>query len=90
MVADTFTAADLETRLTEVLERVRQGEQIAIERDSEVIATIIPPSPSAGITWGEFVAGYESRPRPDGRFADDLEAILDEREMLGCGHEWPD
>ena len=89
MVAERLTVADLETGLTEVLERVSHGEQFTIERDGEVIATIIPPEPRSGITWGEFVATYHERPRPDDRFADDLEAILAEREMLSDPAEWP-
>jgi hypothetical protein len=42
------------------------------------------------MTWGEFVATYHARPRPDDEFADDLEAILAEREMLNEAPEWPD
>jgi antitoxin (DNA-binding transcriptional repressor) of toxin-antitoxin stability system len=90
MVTDTLTVADLELRLNDVLDRVRRGEQIAIERDGEVIATIVPPDFRPGITWGEFVATYHERPRPDDRFADDLEAILAERQILNDPPEWPD
>jgi antitoxin (DNA-binding transcriptional repressor) of toxin-antitoxin stability system len=87
---ETLTVADLATSLTEVLERVRGGERFVIERDGEVIATIAPPEGKPGITWGEFLATYHERPRPDDRFTDDLEAILAEREMLTDGPEWPD
>jgi antitoxin (DNA-binding transcriptional repressor) of toxin-antitoxin stability system len=90
MVTDRLTVADLETRLNDVLERVRRGEQFAIERDGKVIASIIPPNLRPSITWGEFVSTYHMRPRPDDRFADDLEAILAEREMLSDPPEWPD
>jgi antitoxin (DNA-binding transcriptional repressor) of toxin-antitoxin stability system len=85
-----LTVDDLVISLTEVLERVRGGERFQIERDGEVIATIAPPELKQSITWGEFVATYYDRPRPDDRFADDLEAILAEREMLADGPEWPD
>jgi antitoxin (DNA-binding transcriptional repressor) of toxin-antitoxin stability system len=90
MVAERLTVADLTTNLAEVLERARHGEEFTIERDGEVIATLGPPSVKPGITWGEFLATYHKRPRPDDRFADDLEAILAEREMLTDGPEWPD
>ncbi|MBA2595563.1 MAG: hypothetical protein H0V00_02950 [Chloroflexia bacterium] len=90
MVADTLTVTDLAASLDEVLDRAHAGERIAIELDGEVIAIIGPPIPKEGTTWGEFLATYSNRPRPDDRFADDLEAILAEREMLGNGHEWPD
>ena len=89
MVAERLTLADLAAGLTEVLERVSHGERFMIERDGEVIATLTPPELNRGITWGEFVATYHERPRPDERFADDLEAILAEREMLSDPPEWP-
>ena len=89
MVAERLTLADLAAGLTEVLERVSHGERFMIERDGEVIATLTPPELDRGITWGEFVATYHKRPRPDERFADDLEAILAEREMLSDPPEWP-
>ena len=89
MVAERLTVTDLATSLTEVLDRVSSGEEFAIERNGKVIATIGPPSAKPSITWGEFVATYHLRPRPDDRFADDLEAILAEREMLTDTPEWP-
>ncbi len=91
-VTDKLTEAALAERLDEVLDRASQGEEFAIERDGEVIAVIRPPAPNAqlGITWGEFVAKYPDLPRPDDRFADDLEAILAERELISDGPEWPD
>jgi hypothetical protein len=80
-VAVKLTEAALAERLDEVMDRASQGEVFAIERDGEVIALIRPPASSAqpGITWGEFVAKYRDLPRPDDRFADDLEAILAEQ-----------
>jgi antitoxin (DNA-binding transcriptional repressor) of toxin-antitoxin stability system len=50
MVAERVTVVDLATGLKEVLERARGGEQFAIERDGEVIATIGPPNITSGIT----------------------------------------
>jgi antitoxin (DNA-binding transcriptional repressor) of toxin-antitoxin stability system len=90
MVAERLTVADLVTSLTEVLERVYRGEEFEIERDGEVIAALGPPNFKPSLTWGEFVATYHARPRPDDKFADDLQAILAEREMLGDAPEWPD
>jgi hypothetical protein len=89
-VAETLTEADLALSLTEVLERAYRGEQFHIERNGEVIATIIPPEGKTGITWGEFLATYHQRARPDDQFAQDLEAILAEREVLKDVPEWPD
>lgn len=91
-VQNTLTEEELAERLDEVLNRASQGEEFAIERDGEVFAVIRPPTsvPQRSITWGEFVAKYRDFPRPDDRFADDLEAILAEREMMSEGPEWPD
>lgn len=89
-VADTLTETALARRLDEVLERASQGEEFAIERDGEVFAILGPPPVKLGITWGEFIAKYPDLPKPDDRFADDLEAILTEREMMTDGPEWPD
>jgi hypothetical protein len=90
MVAERLTVSALTTSLTEVLDCVREGEKFAIEQDGVVIATNAPPGDQTDITWGEFVATYQLGPRPDDRFADDLEAILTEREMLNEVPEWPD
>jgi antitoxin (DNA-binding transcriptional repressor) of toxin-antitoxin stability system len=90
MVAERLTVDDLATSLIEVLERVHQGEEFAIERDGEVIATLNPPSLRPGITWGEFVAIYFDLPRPDPGFADDLEAIQAEQPPMSVPPEWPD
>lgn len=89
-VLNTLTEAELAERLDEVLDRASQGEEFGIERDGDVFATIGPPPAKPGITWGEFLATYHLRPRPDDRFADDLEAILAEREVISEGPEWPD
>jgi antitoxin (DNA-binding transcriptional repressor) of toxin-antitoxin stability system len=75
MVAKRVSAAELATSLPEFLERARTGERFEIERNGEVIATISPLQLQRGITWGEFVATYHTLPRPDDRFADDLEEI---------------
>jgi antitoxin (DNA-binding transcriptional repressor) of toxin-antitoxin stability system len=89
-VTDKLTEAALAERLDEMLERASQGEEFAIERDGEVIATIGPPSVQLGITWGEFVAKYRDLPRPDPGFADDLEAIQAEQPPMTAPPEWPD
>jgi antitoxin (DNA-binding transcriptional repressor) of toxin-antitoxin stability system len=90
MVAERLTVANLETSLTEVLERVHRGEEFAIERDGEVIASLGPPNIKPTITWGEFVAIYNDLPRPDPGFADDLERIQAEQPPMADPPEWPD
>lgn len=74
MVAEKLTVAELAVGLTDVLERVRVGEQFAIERDGEVIAVISSPLTTPEIAWDEFVAGYRKRIKPDNRFSDEEES----------------
>ena len=88
-MTETLTVADLATSLTEVLERVRGGEHFVIERDGEVIATIVPPLEPPSITWGEFVALLDELPRPDPGFADDIAALRAARRNPEIP-EWPD
>lgn len=86
----TLSVKDLETSLTEVLDRVRGGERFVIERDGEVIATLTPPPPKPGRTWGEFLALVRSAPRPDPDFTDDLEAIQAAQPPMPDPPAWPD
>jgi len=87
----TITATELSKRLSDVLNRVKyRGERFIVQRNGETIATIAPVSEPAGITWGEFLSEYFTWPRPDPGFADDLEAILNEREMISDAPEWPE
>lgn len=85
----TLSIGELETSLSEVLERVRDGERYAIERDGEVIASLGPAIEQPGITLAEFVALLRDAPRPDDRFADDLEAIQASQGKVEFP-EWPD
>ena len=89
-LANKLTTADLVECLDEVLDRVRSGERFAIEQEGEVVAEIGPRAAKSGITWGEFLDMYFEWPRPDDRFADDLEAIQAEQGTLPEPPEWPD
>lgn len=42
------------------------------------------------LTWGEFLDAYFTWPRPDDRFAEDLEAVLADRPVESGAPEWPD
>lgn len=71
-----ITATELSRALSDILNRVRyKGEWFIVERNGEPIATIAPVSPRHGITLREFLMRYKDFPRPDDKFADDLEAI---------------
>jgi antitoxin (DNA-binding transcriptional repressor) of toxin-antitoxin stability system len=60
----TLSVKDLETSLTEVLDRVRGGERFVIERDGEVIATLtpLPERRKPGMTWGKSLPPIVSGP----------------------------
>ena len=89
MVTDTLSVADLQTRLNDVLERVRRGEQFAIERDGEIIAEIRPLLKNSRMTLRELAVELARLPPLDDDFAADIEAA---RMMLlpTDPPEWPD
>jgi len=84
----TLSVGELETSLSEVLDRVRDGECITIERDGETIAAIVPNEPPPDITVGEFLALLRELPRPDPGFADDLAEIQATQGVVEF-HPWP-
>ena len=75
MAVEKLTEADLATSLSEVLERVRGGERFAIERNGAVIATLSPPSGSAGFSLRELAVELAELPRLDDDFGADIEAV---------------
>lgn len=75
-MASTINVADLAQHLTEILRRVRAtGEQFMLEQDGELVATLGPLAPQAGITPRELVARLGDLPLPGEGFADDLEVV---------------
>lgn len=90
MAVDRVTEENLAAGLSEVLERVQAGETVAVERDGRVIAEIVPSAETRRISLEEFFATYYDRPRPDDRFADDLEAIQAAQPMLSDTIVWRD
>ena len=87
----TITATYLAKHLSDVLNRVRyRGEEFIVERNGERIARLGPASAPLGITWKEFVAQLADMPKPDDRFADDLEEIRAEMAKVPLElPEWP-
>jgi antitoxin (DNA-binding transcriptional repressor) of toxin-antitoxin stability system len=88
-VTTKLTKAELAERLDDVLDRTSRGEEFIIERDGEPIAVIRTPEPGErpSITRREFLYQYRDFPRPDDRFADDLEAIQAEQNVVPYGAE---
>ena len=72
----TITATELAKSLTEILKRIRDGqERFVIQQHGKPIATLAPVSSSSPITLRELALLLATLPRPDSAFADDLEAI---------------
>jgi antitoxin (DNA-binding transcriptional repressor) of toxin-antitoxin stability system len=88
--AERIPLADLAARLPEVLRRVREhGERFVIADNGEAVAELRPAEGPGAVTWTEFVGLLRSLPRPDDRFADDLEAIQASQEPVRPPPQWP-
>lgn len=73
----TITDTELAERLRDVLDRVRDcGEQFVVEHDGKPITMLGPVEEKKAMTWAEFVEQLRSIPKPDDKFADDLEEII--------------
>jgi antitoxin (DNA-binding transcriptional repressor) of toxin-antitoxin stability system len=85
----TISAASLAKNLSSVLNRVKnRGERFVVERHGERVATIVPATPPATVTLGDFLALLRQLPPPDDDFARDVDALrsaLRPQEMP----EWP-
>ena len=88
--AERITATELARTLSEVLSRVRyRGERFVVERNGEAVAEISPAQPNKPLTLSNFVEWYLSLPRPDDKFADDLEEIQLAQPPMPPPVEWP-
>ena len=71
-----ITATQLAKSLSDVLNRVRyRGERFVVERNGQPVATLGPAAIPGVRTLREAVARLKNVPRPDDKFADDLEEI---------------
>jgi prevent-host-death family protein len=88
IVETTITATELARNLSDILNRVRyKGESFRVVRNGETIAEIRPAPGGQTITWGEFVRIWESLPKPDPEFWDDVEEA---RRLMNQPLEPPD
>ncbi len=72
----TISAARAARSFSEILNRVKyRGESFVVERNREPICRIEPVARPKPLTAGEFAKFWARLPRPDDRFADDLEEI---------------
>ena len=73
-----ISARDLAQSLATVLRRIeRERVRYVVTDAGRTVATLAPPETvqTSGVTLGELVERLRGAPRPDARFADDLEAI---------------
>jgi antitoxin (DNA-binding transcriptional repressor) of toxin-antitoxin stability system len=68
--------SELETDLRDVLDQVRGGARVVVERDGTAIAMIVPPPAEVprGITGRELAARLGDLRMPGDGFADDIES----------------
>lgn len=71
-----LTESELETDLRDVLDQVRGGARVVVERDGTAIAVIVPPTsePPRGVTGRELAAHLRGLRMPGDGFADDIES----------------
>lgn len=78
MPAKRITAAQAARSFSEILNRVKyRGESFIVERNREPVCRIEPVRRRRPLTTEGFDAFWKSIPRPDDKFADDLESIHD-------------
>jgi antitoxin (DNA-binding transcriptional repressor) of toxin-antitoxin stability system len=71
-----ISAANAARSFSEILNRVKyRGESFIVERNREPICRIEPVRRRKTLTTDSFAAFWKSLPRPDDKFADDLEEI---------------
>ena len=75
-MATKISATKLARNLSDILSRAQyRGESFVVERNGEPVATVGPPELPRGATLQELVTALRKLPRPDEKFADDLEKI---------------
>ena len=80
-VVTVMTATELARNLSDVLNRVADGESIEVTRSGRSIARIRPVR-RTWLPWEEFLAVLRSAPSPDPEFEDDLRRIREEQNRL--------
>jgi antitoxin (DNA-binding transcriptional repressor) of toxin-antitoxin stability system len=76
MRTQRISAAKAARSFSEILNRVKyRGESFIVERNREPICRIEPVRRRKTLTTDSFAEFWKSLPRPDDKFADDLEEI---------------
>ncbi len=84
-----ITATELARNLSEILSRAQyRGESFVIERNGETVARLGPAEPDLGVNLRDIRDELQKIPRPDDKFADDLEAVHAMQGTIDSG-PWP-
>ncbi len=88
-MATKITATELAKNLSDILSRARyRRESFVIERNGETVAQLGPAEPEIGVNLRDIREELRKIPRPDQKFADDLEAIHAMQGAIDTG-PWP-
>jgi hypothetical protein len=88
-MATRITLAELTEHLPEIIERVHERkESFLVEDNGTPLLTVAPPAVEPSRTWKEFVERLADVPRPDDKFADDLEVV--QAELNRLPHQEPE
>jgi prevent-host-death family protein len=73
-MATRITATELARNLSDILNRVRyRGESFSVVKNGELVAEIKPAPAAKPMTWGDFVQLWDSLPKPDPDYWNDVE-----------------
>lgn len=75
-MSETITATKLARNLSDILNRVHyNGERFVVERNGLPVAEIMPARQKKIRTLGDLIALWDTFPKPDKEFWDELEEI---------------
>ena len=76
MASHRISATRAARSFAEILNRVKyRGESFIVERNRETVCRIEPVRRRKPVTTDNFAKFWQSLPRPDDKFADDLEQV---------------
>ena len=76
MASHRISATQAARSFAEILNRVKYGgESFIVERNREPVCRIEPVRRRKPVTTDDFAKFWQSLPRPDDKFADDLEEV---------------
>jgi antitoxin (DNA-binding transcriptional repressor) of toxin-antitoxin stability system len=85
---ERIAVEELRARLPEVLRRARDGERFVVFEDGRDLVTIGPAPGQKVTTLREFLERWETIPKPDPEFWDELEQIQASQPMVPPPPNW--